>query len=393
MNKERLWTRDFISTAIINFLVAMVFFLLMVTLAPYAINEYQASTSAAGLVSGIFIIGALLGRLIIGPFIEDIGSKKILMISLIFFIFTSALYFGAVNLSLLLINRFLHGMAFGAVTISTGTIIAKIVPVNRRGEGIGYFSMSTLVATAIGPFLGIFLSQLANFKIIFILNLVLALLCLAMSFFISSLDVKPDRPGIPVNAAKNFHISGLLEPRVIPISIISLVISFSYSGVLSFLSFYAKQINLVEAARWFFLVYALAIFISRPFSGRIFDVKGANIVIYPCLFIFAFGMVLLSQANSGIILLLAGAIIGLGFGNYISCAQAISIKVAPPNRLGLATSTYFIFFDFGFGIGPYLFGILLQFSGFRELYFTAAIVILCAVVFYYFLYGRKAALE
>ncbi len=86
--------------------------------------------------------------------------------------------------------------------------------------------------------------------------------------------------------------------------------------------------------------------------------KGANIVVYPCLFIFAIGMLLFSQADHGITLLLAGAIIGLGYGNFLSCAQAISIKEAPPHRLGLATATYFIFLDVGFGIGPYLFGFL-----------------------------------
>jgi hypothetical protein len=41
----------------------MVFFLLLVTIAPYAVEKFHASTSVAGLVSSIFIIGTLIGRL------------------------------------------------------------------------------------------------------------------------------------------------------------------------------------------------------------------------------------------------------------------------------------------------------------------------------------------
>jgi MFS family permease len=194
-------------------------------------------------------------------------------------------------------------------------------------------------------------------------------------------------------AAKSFQISNYLELKAIPISVIALIIGFSYCGVLTFLSLYSRQIHLEEAASFYFLVYAITVLISRPFSGRLLDVKGANFVVYPCLFIFAIGMLLLSQAGHGITLLLAGAIIGLGYGNFLSCAQAISIKLVPPHRLGLATSTYFIFLDLGFGVGPYLLGFLVPFSGYRGLYFMMVIVILIAIVLYYFLHGKKVSPE
>jgi MFS family permease len=102
-------------------------------------------------------------------------------------------------------------------------------------------------------------------------------------------------------------------------------------------------------------------------------------------------MLLFSQANHGITLLLAGAIIGLGYGNFISCAQAISIKAIPPHRLGLATATFFVFVDLGFGIGPYLLGSLVPFTGYRGLYLMMAIVILMTIILYHFLHGRKVS--
>ncbi len=162
MNKERLWTNEFVIVSFINFLLTLMYFLLMVTIASYAKTEFHASTSSAGLVSSIFIIGALIGRLLTGRAISHIGTKKTLWIGLGFFAVTSLLYFFATHISVLLINRLLQGIAVDVASTATGTIIAQILPPSRKGEGIGYYSLSAILATAIGPFLGMILLRFQN---------------------------------------------------------------------------------------------------------------------------------------------------------------------------------------------------------------------------------------
>jgi len=136
MNKERLWTKDFITVALTNFLIYVVFYLLMVVMASYAVDKFHASTGIAGLVSGIFIIGILFGRLGAGRIVEDIGSRRVLITGTLFFIITSASYLAAINIPLLIIIRFLHGFAYGVASTATGTIVAKIIPDARRGEAL-----------------------------------------------------------------------------------------------------------------------------------------------------------------------------------------------------------------------------------------------------------------
>ncbi|MDG8597895.1 MFS transporter, partial [Streptococcus pneumoniae] len=65
-NKPKLWTREFILISTVNFFLTLVFFLLIVTIAVYAVAEYDATTSEAGLVTGIAIIGTMTGRIFIG---------------------------------------------------------------------------------------------------------------------------------------------------------------------------------------------------------------------------------------------------------------------------------------------------------------------------------------
>ncbi len=390
VNKERLWTKDFITVAVINLMLYLVFYLLMVTIASYTVDTFHASTGTAGLVSGIFIIGALIGRLGAGHIIDNTGNKRILIIGAISFIVTSALYFAAVNVPLLVIIRLLHGIAYGITSTATGTIVAHIIPHNRRGEGIGYYTMSAILATALGPFMGIVLLRHADFTMIFVVSLILSVVSLAMSFVVAEpVRRTPAQDG--VKAAAHFHISNFLELRAMPISIIILVIGAAYSVVLIFLSLYTKQIHLEEAAGFFFLVYAVTVLLSRPFSGRLLDARGADFVVYPCLFMFAIGMFLFGRAGHGITLLSAAMVMGLGYGNFLSCSQAIALKVVPPHRFGLATSTFFIGLDVGFGVGPYVLGSLVSFTGYRGLYVTMALMILATMVLYYVLHRAKAA--
>ncbi|MGM9988415.1 MAG: MFS transporter, partial [Bacillaceae bacterium] len=266
--------------------------------------------------------------------------------------------------------------------------IAQILPLSRKGEGIGYYSLSAILATAIGPFIGILLMKLENgFTWIFALNVIFSVVCLLI-YAAVKLKV-PTTTASRKGEAKGSLLSQFIEPKAVPISFVALLIGFSYSGVMSFLSFYAQEIHLASAASYFFLIYAIAIIFSRPFTGKLMDAKGANIVTYPCLVIFALGMFLFSQATASWMLLVAAALIGFGYGNFNSIAQTVAVKVTPPHRFGLATSTYFILYDLGLGVGPYLLGFVVPYTGYRTIFVLMVGLIVCSIPIYYLLHGRK----
>ena len=79
----------------------------------------------------------------------------------------------------------------------------------------------------------------------------------------------------------------------------------------------------------------------RPFTGKIYDNYGENKVMYPVLFSFMIGLVILGCTHSSLVLLIA-AFIGFGYGTIVPTAQAIAIQQSPPNKMGLATSTFYI---------------------------------------------------
>lgn len=386
--KIKLWTKDFTLVSIINFFVMLVFYLLIVIISAYSVDELHASTSQSGLATGIFIIGALIGRILTGSIIDSFGRRKVLFLGLALFILTSLLYYVNAGIAFLLLTRLLHGIALGMASTATGTVIAAIIPAARKGEGIGYYSMSTTLATAIGPFLGLYLTRIASYTTIFSFCLALGVISFAGAFFVR---VTESNTGGTTTEPRGFRLSSLIEPKALPIAIVVLMIGFGYSSVLSYINFFAKENNLVSAASFFFIVYAVSILVSRPFTGRLMDTKGENYIMYPAFVIYGAGMLLLSSAHIGVVLLLAGVLIGLGFGNMQSTTQAIAVKSTSPNRMGLATSTFFIFLDAGLGFGPYVLGMIIPLTGYRTLYAAMGVLMLAMVVAYYFLHGKKAA--
>ncbi|WJP97957.1 MFS transporter [Macrococcus bovicus] len=384
--KEPLWTKNFILVSLINFIIMLSMYLLLVTIGGYAVEEYHVSQSMAGLVSGIFIVGSLIGRFWAGKYIDILGEKKILVIGTIIFTITTGLYLFSSNLTLMLIMRLVNGIGSGIASTATGTIAASITPVTRRGEGVSYFSMSTVLSTAVGPFLGLTLLRFITFKQLFIVCFVLAVAALLI---LSSVKVKQNLPS-QAQAAKGLHLGDFIDKNALPIAVVMLVAATAYSSILSFISFFTQENHLVEAGSFFFLVYAIAVLVSRPITGRLMDTKGTNIVMIPAFISFVIGLLILSVTHHALLLLVSAIFIGLGYGNIQSIAQAVAIKVTDAHKIGLATSTYFIFLDFALGFGPYGLGYLIPSVGMHGLYQLMGILAVVGLILYYLLHGRNA---
>ncbi len=359
-------------------------YLLLVMIANYAIITYRVSTSTAGLVSSVFIIGALIGRLYTGKKIDEHGAKRILLIGIFIFLIMSCFYFVPISIQTLIAIRFIQGIGIGVATTATSTIVARIIPRTRMGEGISYFSISVVLSTAIGPLIGVALLQRFSYVSIFIFSFTMGILCLLLA-----LMTRVPKSQTSIHDTKLFQLSSFFEPRAVPISFVTFVIAFSYSGILSFITAYAAEIDLLKAGGYYFFVYALTMLITRPITGRLMDKRGANSVAYPTIVLYALGMITLSQATTSFTFLLAAVLIGLGYGNFQSCTQALALKRTPIERAGLANSTYFIFLDLALGVGPLLLGMLIPLFGFRGMYGSLTLVIVAGFFSYHLLHGKK----
>lgn len=170
------------------------------------------------------------------------------------------------------------------------------------------------------------------------------------------------------------------------------LVFFAYAGVLVFSPIYAKQLNLTEYTSMFFAAFALAIVVTRPIVGKLFDQSGANTVVYPGFVMFLLGLISLSQVQGLQGFLTSGVIIGIGFGALSPAFQTLAIQSSPGHRAGVATATYFLALDISVGLGSFFLSVLAVHAGYRAMYLFAATVIGFTAAIYYVLCRQKIVL-
>ena len=378
---EKLFNKGFISITLINFVVYLVYYLLIVIIAVIAQSELHATLGQAGLASGIYIIGTLLARLFIGKKLEVMGRKAVLRYGALFYLVTTIAYLYMPIIPMLYLVRLLNGFAYGALSTATNAIVTAYIPKSRYGEGINYYGLSTSLAAAIGPLIGLLLLNLTNFRFIVIFSIVLVLLTTIACFVFPVKNIVLTKENKA--AINKWTFDSFIEKKVIFIAFVAFLMGLSYSSVLAFLSSYVKVIHLVEISSLFFVVYALVITVTRPLSGKIFDSLGEKFVMYPSYLFLTAGLILLSITDSSWMLLLSGGLIGLGYGTFMSNGQAVALKqVVSNHRIGVALSTYFIGLDLGLGVGPFVLGELRSLFSFQEVYLIAAVLPIVCLVLY-----------
>ncbi|CCJ65623.1 MFS transporter [Leuconostoc falkenbergense] len=387
--EEKLFNKGFLTITIINFIVYLVYYLMMVIIAVVAHDQLHASFGQAGLASGIYIIGTLIARLIMGKELELIGRKRVARWGAILYLITTIAYLAVPTIAVLDGVRLLNGFAYGMTSTALNAIVTEFIPEKRKGEGINYYGLSTSLAAAIGPFIGLLLLNATSFQFIVILSAILIGISMVALFAVKINNVTLSAAHLA--ELKSWKVSSFIEFKVLLIAGIGFLMGLSYSSVLAFLASYAETLHLVAISSFFFVVYAGIVTLTRPMTGRIFDRFGENYVMYPSYLFLAFGLVILAFAHNGFVLLLSGAFIGLGYGTFMSNGQAVTLKLVTSHRIGIALSTYFIGLDLGLGVGPYVLGALHNSLSFRELYLVSAVIPIVSAILYLLFYRPNKA--
>lgn len=101
-------------------------------------------------------------------------------------------------------------------------------------------------------------------------------------------------------------------------------------------------------------------------------------------------MVLIGLATTTALIVLAGVLIGLGFGCLLPMMQAILINQVPATRVGVATSTFYLLLDTGSGLGPVLLGLIVGVTGFSTMFLLSTVLVVAAGAAYALFHGRAA---
>lgn len=386
--KTPLFTRDYILAFTVLLGSYIVFVALMTFMALYAAERFRVSDTAAGFAASSFVIGAGLVRLVIGKYLDFLGRKRTLVISLTVLAVSSLTYPLIDYYSLMIVLRIIQGASFGIISTAVASVVIDIIPISRRSEGLGYYSLATTLGMAIGPFAAIQIRDLASETWVFSFTAI----CAAISLLAVIPMRIQEHASNDEDYTQSWRLRGsdLIEIKVLPVAMVAFLSAIGYALFTTYLPPYLVGRGMPDAVSLFFLVFALAMLCVRLFAGRVHDRRGENAVIPATLLSFAAALALIAFADNVWHVIFAGILAGIGEGGVVPSLQSVGLSRTTDDRIPIATSTHYLALDGGIAVGPVALGFLIELSGYRSLYLVGGGILLFSMMVYWLTHGRHA---
>ncbi|CAN7629404.1 MFS transporter [Paenibacillus sp. LjRoot56] len=378
-----LWTRQFIALTTCFFLLFLSLQMLLSSFPAYVKDEFHTGNIQASLVTSVFALAAILSRFATAALMQCVSRMKLLLAGLIVAAVTTALYSAASSFATLLSLRIGYGIGFGMASTILPTLVSRIIPLRRMGEGIGYFGLSTSLAMSIGPSIGLNVMKQAGFLQLTMIGLITSLVIFPV-LWVSRVkreqapveQTKPIRQVVlPIASAKPEFNLRLLFP-----ALLNVFLSITYSGLLSFLALFGDYVHIKQVGL-FFMFNAVTIILVRPFSGRIFDRFGHALVLIPAGLFVTASMAVLSITHAMPMLIVSALLYGVGFGAIQPTIQAWMLRISKPEQYGMANSMFYNSTDFGVALGAILLGAISTVTNYSVMYRYSAGVMAVFVLF------------
>lgn len=373
----QLWTKSFLSLTICSFLLFLNLQMLLSSFPAYVKNEFHAGDVTVSLVTSVFAASAIATRFITAALMRMMKRSVILYIGLAAAALMTGIYAAADSIGSLLLMRVGYGIGFGMGSTIIPTMVSQIIPLRRMGEGIGYFGLSTSLAMSIGPMIGLNVMKQSGFGTLSIIGTVTVLLIFPILLLTRSIPPERRQP----RSAGASRQKQPLNPKLLFPALLNVILSVTYSGLLSFIALFGEAVHL-EQVGLFFLFNAVTIIIIRPISGRVFDSRGHAAVLIPAAICVIASLTILSYTASMPMLILSALLYGLGFGAIQPTIQAWMIRLVPKEQYGMANSMFYNSTDLGVAAGALLLGAISAATGYAVMYrYAASFMILFLIVY------------
>jgi sugar porter (SP) family MFS transporter len=243
-------------------------------------TSFHLSTQAESWVVSVVLVGAMAGALTGGSLADGLGRRPTLMAGGILFMAGSTLAMFAPNVATVIVARALLGIAVGFNSVTAPVYVSELAPPRSRGMLVGLYQLTLTIGIALADLTGYWLASTGNWRLMFGLGAVPALLYLLLVFRV------PESPRWLLGHGRDSEAVAILESYAGP------------AGALAILEDLRAGLRTVTERRWSALLAPAArrgLIIAVGFT-ILQQVTGINTVIYYGPRIFALAGVSSSQS-------------------------------------------------------------------------------------------------
>ncbi len=305
-----------------------------------------------GLHITLFTLTALISRPFSGKLTDTWGRIPVMVLGAAVTAIVSLFYPFFLNIYAFLFIRFLHGFSTGFKPTGTAAYVADIVPVDRRGEGMGVLSFFSMTGMGVGNYVGGYIALNYSIDTLFFTSAAIALLSVIV--LIGLKETVPNKQRFSTSLLK-INISDLYEPTVLTPTVVMALVTFSFGVVLTLAPDLSVSVG-VENKGLFYVYFTATSLISRIIGGALSDRFGRRTVLKAATLIIAAGISYTGFATSAFQLFTGALIFGAGYGLSSPSIFAWATDLAPEQFRGRGFSTVFMALEIGIGVGAFLAG-------------------------------------
>jgi len=368
-----LWNRGFLMILVFGFMTGTAGQMVGPLLSKYTIS-LGASLALAGSLVGLINVVAAIIRPIGGAAADRLNRKHVMIFALVLYAlaYTGFLLFPAIPA--IVICRILQGAGASLLGIARIAFSTEFIPKDRMGEGITLNSFGIVISQALGPGIGLAISDRWGFQACFLI----AVICNALGIIIiSTLPYKPTK----IAEKRRLQLRSLIEPKIIPYGILSGMLSILTSMATTFVPLIGDERGIPNVAL-FFTTYAILALILRPVTGRLLDRYGLAVQLFPAYVFAALCFLFLGTAQTIVAILLAAACKTLSQGIALPSIQGYVIKKIGKEHAGVATATILTVQDLFGWAAPTAGGFIATAIGYKNMFFCYAAFVLLGIPFY-----------
>ncbi|KQT49658.1 disulfide bond formation protein DsbA [Devosia sp. Leaf420] len=158
---------------------------------PHMSSSLGASQNEITWVLTSYIVAAAIATPLTGWMSDRLGQRRLFLFAVIGFTVASALCGIASSLPEMVIFRVLQGICGAMIAPLAQTVLLNINPKERIGQAMAIYGMGIMVAPIIGPSLGGWLTETFDWRWVFLVNVPVGAVCVAMlMLFMPQTEIK-----------------------------------------------------------------------------------------------------------------------------------------------------------------------------------------------------------
>lgn len=148
---------------------------------PLIMHHFQVRLGAAAWTITVYTVAYIASTVLSGAWGDRIGHKRVFLWGILAFMLASLLAAFSPSFGVFMVARAVQGAGAGAVYPNAQAEGIKAFPPERRGMALGIFGAVFGMASVLGPTLGGMLGQYLGWQSVFLINVPIALVVLAMA--------------------------------------------------------------------------------------------------------------------------------------------------------------------------------------------------------------------